>query len=44
MNKHLLERRQIVELMLGIVFSTKEIQKIFGTQYEEQGAVTVAAS
>ena len=43
MNKHLLERRQIVELMLGIVFSTKEIQ-VFGTQYEEQGAVTVAAS
>ena len=44
MNKHLLERRQIVELMLGIVFCMKEIQKVFGAQYEEQGAVTVAAS
>ena len=44
MNKHLPQRRHIAEPLLGIVFSTKEIQKIFGTQYEEQGAVTVAAS
>ena len=43
-NKHLPDRRQIVELLLGIVFSTREFQKIAGTKYEEQGAVTVAAS